>query len=178
MGNSVRTAAHRCPTANASTGSRRGETPAQPPQWLATACIGDRGAATAPRGATFMRSNACRSSFAGVRRRSMGGLRRVSHAERSRVGPTARRGPRPDKDCTTGDANLPTRTKDGQGLLATLDQASWGSLLQRLCRRGTRVSYDAVHYQWAMFCETAGLVDASGAPATRHASYAILAGAN
>lgn len=30
--------------------------------------------------------------------------------------------------------------------------------------RGTRVSYDAVHYQWARLCSTAGLVDASGAP--------------
>ena len=30
--------------------------------------------------------------------------------------------------------------------------------------RGTRVSYDALHYQWAKVCATAGLVDATGAP--------------
>jgi site-specific recombinase XerD len=30
--------------------------------------------------------------------------------------------------------------------------------------RGTRVSYDALHYQWAKVCAIAGLVDAAGAP--------------
>jgi integrase/recombinase XerD len=30
--------------------------------------------------------------------------------------------------------------------------------------RGTRVSYDAVHYQWAKLCATAGLLDAAGKP--------------
>ncbi len=30
--------------------------------------------------------------------------------------------------------------------------------------RGTRVSYDALHYQWAKLCTTAGLVDATGVP--------------
>ena len=30
--------------------------------------------------------------------------------------------------------------------------------------RGTRVSYDALHYQWANLCRAAGLLDAAGAP--------------
>jgi len=30
--------------------------------------------------------------------------------------------------------------------------------------RGTRVSYDALHYQWGHLCATAGLVDAQGKP--------------
>jgi len=30
--------------------------------------------------------------------------------------------------------------------------------------RGTRISYDALHYQWAKLCATAGLLDASGTP--------------
>jgi integrase/recombinase XerD len=30
--------------------------------------------------------------------------------------------------------------------------------------RGTRISYDAVHYQWAKLCAAAGLLDATGAP--------------
>jgi len=30
--------------------------------------------------------------------------------------------------------------------------------------RGTRVSYDALHYQWAKLCQRAGLVDADGGP--------------
>jgi site-specific recombinase XerD len=30
--------------------------------------------------------------------------------------------------------------------------------------RGTRVSYDAVHYQWAKLCKVGGLVDTDGAP--------------
>ena len=30
--------------------------------------------------------------------------------------------------------------------------------------RGTRVSYDALHYQWAKLCASAGLVDAAGMP--------------
>jgi integrase/recombinase XerD len=30
--------------------------------------------------------------------------------------------------------------------------------------RGTRVSYDALHYQWAKLCGTAGLLDGVGAP--------------
>ena len=30
--------------------------------------------------------------------------------------------------------------------------------------RGTRVSYDALHYQWGLLCATAGLVDAQGKP--------------
>jgi integrase/recombinase XerD len=30
--------------------------------------------------------------------------------------------------------------------------------------RGTRVSYDALHYQWAKLCAAAGLLDASGTP--------------
>ncbi|MBV9171108.1 MAG: site-specific integrase [Chloroflexi bacterium] len=30
--------------------------------------------------------------------------------------------------------------------------------------RGTRVSYDAVHYQWTKLCATAGLLNASGSP--------------
>jgi len=30
--------------------------------------------------------------------------------------------------------------------------------------RGTRVSYDALHYQWAKLCAAAGLLDATGAP--------------
>src|SRR5436190_1415990 len=30
--------------------------------------------------------------------------------------------------------------------------------------RGTRVSYDARHYQWGQVCTTAGLVDAQGKP--------------
>jgi integrase/recombinase XerD len=30
--------------------------------------------------------------------------------------------------------------------------------------RGTRVSYDALHYQWAKLCVAAGLLDATGAP--------------
>lgn len=30
--------------------------------------------------------------------------------------------------------------------------------------RGTAVSYDALHYQWAKLCAAAGLVDAAGAP--------------
>jgi integrase/recombinase XerD len=30
--------------------------------------------------------------------------------------------------------------------------------------RGTRVSYDALHYQWGQVCTTAGLVDAQGKP--------------
>jgi integrase/recombinase XerD len=30
--------------------------------------------------------------------------------------------------------------------------------------RGTRVSYDALHYQWGQVCATAGLVDAQGKP--------------
>ena len=29
---------------------------------------------------------------------------------------------------------------------------------------GTRVSYDALHYQWARLCQAAGLVDGAGAP--------------
>jgi integrase/recombinase XerD len=33
-----------------------------------------------------------------------------------------------------------------------------------LSNRGTRVSYDALHYQWARVCQTAGLVDEAGAP--------------
>jgi len=33
-----------------------------------------------------------------------------------------------------------------------------------LSNRGTRVSYDAVHYQWARLCQAAGLVDEAGAP--------------
>ena len=30
--------------------------------------------------------------------------------------------------------------------------------------RGTWVSYDALHYQWAKLCQAAGLIDAVGAP--------------
>jgi integrase/recombinase XerD len=30
--------------------------------------------------------------------------------------------------------------------------------------RGTRVSYDALHYQWAKLCTAAGLLDATGTP--------------
>src|SRR3989442_1657698 len=30
--------------------------------------------------------------------------------------------------------------------------------------RGTRVSYDAVHYQWAKLCKVGGLVDIDGTP--------------
>src|SRR5215471_17012125 len=30
--------------------------------------------------------------------------------------------------------------------------------------RGTRSSYDAVHYQWSKLCAAAGLLDATGAP--------------
>jgi len=30
--------------------------------------------------------------------------------------------------------------------------------------RGTRVSYEAIHYQWAKLCQAAGLVDTSGGP--------------
>ena len=30
--------------------------------------------------------------------------------------------------------------------------------------RGTRISYDAVHYQWSKLCAAAGLLDATGAP--------------
>jgi integrase/recombinase XerD len=33
-----------------------------------------------------------------------------------------------------------------------------------LSNRGTRVSYDAVHYQWARVCQVASLVDEAGAP--------------
>ena len=33
-----------------------------------------------------------------------------------------------------------------------------------LSNRGTGVSYDAVHYQWARLCRAAGLVDEAGAP--------------
>jgi integrase/recombinase XerD len=33
-----------------------------------------------------------------------------------------------------------------------------------LSNRGTRVSYDALHYQWARVCQAAGLVDQAGAP--------------
>jgi integrase/recombinase XerD len=33
-----------------------------------------------------------------------------------------------------------------------------------LSNRGTRVSYDALHYQWARVCQAAGLVDETGAP--------------
>jgi len=33
-----------------------------------------------------------------------------------------------------------------------------------LSNRGTRVSYDALHYQWARVCQVAGLVDEAGAP--------------
>jgi integrase/recombinase XerD len=33
-----------------------------------------------------------------------------------------------------------------------------------LSNRGTRVSYDALHYRWAKLCQAAGLVDAAGAP--------------
>ncbi len=33
-----------------------------------------------------------------------------------------------------------------------------------LSNRGTRVSYDALHYQWARVCQGAGLVDEAGAP--------------
>jgi site-specific recombinase XerD len=33
-----------------------------------------------------------------------------------------------------------------------------------LSNRGTRVSYDALHYQWARLCQAAGLVDEAGAP--------------
>ena len=33
-----------------------------------------------------------------------------------------------------------------------------------LSNRGTRVSYDALHYQWARVCQSAGLVDETGAP--------------
>jgi len=33
-----------------------------------------------------------------------------------------------------------------------------------LSNRGTRVSYDALHYQWARLCQAAGLVDPAGAP--------------
>ena len=33
-----------------------------------------------------------------------------------------------------------------------------------LSNRGTRVSYDALHYQWAKLCQAAGLIDAVGAP--------------
>jgi integrase/recombinase XerD len=33
-----------------------------------------------------------------------------------------------------------------------------------LSNRGTRVSYDALHYQWARVCQAAGLVDEAGAP--------------
>lgn len=33
-----------------------------------------------------------------------------------------------------------------------------------LSNRGTRVSYDALHYQWARLCEVAGLIDETGAP--------------
>jgi integrase len=33
-----------------------------------------------------------------------------------------------------------------------------------LSNRGTRVSYDALHYQWARLCQAAGLVDQMGAP--------------
>jgi len=31
-------------------------------------------------------------------------------------------------------------------------------------KRGTRVSYDALHYQWAKLCSSAGLLDRTGAP--------------
>ena len=30
--------------------------------------------------------------------------------------------------------------------------------------RGTRISYDAVHYQWSKLCAAAGLLDGTGAP--------------
>ncbi len=30
--------------------------------------------------------------------------------------------------------------------------------------RGTAVSYDALHYQWAKLCTVAGLIDEAGAP--------------
>jgi len=33
-----------------------------------------------------------------------------------------------------------------------------------LSNRGTRVSYDALHYQWAKLCAAAGLLDESGTP--------------
>lgn len=33
-----------------------------------------------------------------------------------------------------------------------------------LSNRGTRVSYDALHYQWARLCQAAGLVNEAGAP--------------
>jgi integrase/recombinase XerD len=33
-----------------------------------------------------------------------------------------------------------------------------------LSNRGTCVSYDALHYQWARLCQAAGLVDDTGAP--------------
>ena len=37
--------------------------------------------------------------------------------------------------------------------------------------RGTRVSYDAVHYQWAKLCKISGLVDTNGTP--RHTPHQL-----
>lgn len=47
--------------------------------------------------------------------------------------------------------------------LRTLHGAAPYEILFR-SNRGTAVSYDALHYQWAGICATAGLVDAAGAP--------------
>lgn len=42
----------------------------------------------------------------------------------------------------------------------------WAATFRRFfaSNRGTAVSYDALHYQWAGICTAAGLVDEAGAP--------------
>jgi integrase/recombinase XerD len=60
----------------------------------------------------------------------------------------------------------PTATpRSLRGLRAHLKQMPKGDM-EVLFRsnRGTRVSYDAVHYQWAKVCQAAGLVNETGNP--------------
>jgi len=60
----------------------------------------------------------------------------------------------------------PTATpRSRRGLRAHLKQLPKGEreVLFR-SNRGTRVSYDAIHYQWGKVCEAAGLLDEAGKP--------------
>ncbi len=68
-----------------------------------------------------------------------------------------------ERTVVLGPTATPRSLRGLRALSRTMRGAPPHAILFR-SNRGTAVSYDALHYQWAKLCAAAGLVDEAGAP--------------
>ncbi|MBV9597681.1 MAG: tyrosine-type recombinase/integrase [Chloroflexi bacterium] len=70
----------------------------------------------------------------------------------------------PERAVVLGPTATPRTLRGLRAALRALSRKPADFELLFRSNRGTRMSYDALHYQWAKLCATAGLLDGNGAP--------------